>query len=58
MFVRSYGEVRPSTYAGGLEGVELREMITYIAPNEPHCFIADTPVQFICVIPTKNVCKM
>ena len=32
----------------------------YIAPNEAHCFMADSsgPVQFICVIPSKNQCQL
>ncbi len=32
----------------------------YLAPQEKHCFVADagTPVQFICVIPSKNQCTM
>ncbi|MEW6248195.1 MAG: cupin domain-containing protein [Nitrospirota bacterium] len=32
----------------------------YIAPNEKHGFIADpsAPVQFICVIPAKNQCRL
>ena len=28
----------------------------FIQPDEPHCFVAETPVQFVCVIPTPNVC--
>ena len=32
----------------------------YVAPHEKHCFVADpgTPVQFICVIPSKNQCRL
>lgn len=32
----------------------------YIAPHEQHCFIADStnPVRFICVIPSKNQCRL
>ena len=32
----------------------------YIAPNEQHCFMADsaTPVQLICCIPSKNQCRL
>ena len=30
----------------------------FIPGNEPHCFVATTPVQFVCVIPTPNVCQM
>ncbi len=29
----------------------------FIGSNEPHCFVAATPVQFVCVIPTPNVCE-
>jgi quercetin dioxygenase-like cupin family protein len=31
----------------------------FIAPNEQHCFVADTgaPVRFICVVPSKNQCR-
>ncbi len=31
----------------------------YVAPGEKHCFVADpgTPLQFICVIPSKNQCR-
>ncbi len=114
MLVRKYDDVAPSTYAGGLPGVTMREMITtadgaptfamrifdvaagastpyhhhpwehevyivtgtgsvrseqgdrpfaagdtvFIAPNELHCFVAETAVQFVCVIPSPNVCQM
>jgi quercetin dioxygenase-like cupin family protein len=32
----------------------------YIAPNETHCFMADAggPVRLICVVPSKNQCRM
>jgi len=32
----------------------------YVAPHEKHCFVADprAPVQFICVIPSKNQCRL
>jgi quercetin dioxygenase-like cupin family protein len=32
----------------------------YIAPNEQHCFVADPvmTVRFICVIPSKNRCRL
>lgn len=32
----------------------------YIAPNEQHCFMADssTPVQMICCIPSKDQCRL
>ncbi len=30
----------------------------YIPGDEPHGFVADTDVQFVCVIPTPNVCAM
>lgn len=32
----------------------------YIAPNEQHCFVADstTPIQMICCIPAKDRCKL
>jgi quercetin dioxygenase-like cupin family protein len=32
----------------------------YIAPNEPHCFVADAaaPVQMICCIPSKDRCQL
>ena len=32
----------------------------YIAPNEQHCFVADstTPIQMICCIPAKNRCQL
>jgi len=32
----------------------------YIAPNEQHCFVADSgmTVRFICVIPSKNRCHL
>ena len=29
----------------------------FIASDELHCFVASTPVQFVCVIPTPNVCQ-
>jgi quercetin dioxygenase-like cupin family protein len=31
----------------------------YIAPDERHCFIADstTPIQVICYIPSKDRCQ-
>lgn len=114
MLLKKLAEVAPSTYAGGLEGVTMREMITardgaptfamrlfdieagastpyhhhawehevfivhgsgyvttehgnrpfaagdtiFIPGDEPHGFVADTPVQFVCVIPTPNVCQM
>ncbi len=29
----------------------------FIAGNEPHCFVAADAVQFICVIPSLNVCE-
>ncbi|MGH9143695.1 MAG: cupin domain-containing protein [Vicinamibacterales bacterium] len=28
-----------------------------IAGNEPHCFVAADAVQFVCVIPSPNVCE-
>lgn len=114
MLVKNLAEVSPSTYAGGLPGVTMREMITardgaptfamrvfdveagastpyhhhawehevfivrgtgrvktehgdrpfaagdtiFIPGDEPHGFAADTPVQFVCVIPTPHVCQM
>jgi len=30
----------------------------FIPGNEPHCFVAATAVQFVCVIPSPNVCAM
>jgi quercetin dioxygenase-like cupin family protein len=30
----------------------------FIAGNEPHCFAATDAVQFVCVIPSPNVCAM
>ena len=32
----------------------------FIAPNEPHCFIAEheSDVQFVCVIPSKHQCNL
>ncbi|HJT20789.1 MAG TPA: cupin domain-containing protein [Nitrospira sp.] len=32
----------------------------YIAPNEQHCFMADSgvPVQMICCIPSKDQCRL
>ncbi|MBI5411268.1 MAG: cupin domain-containing protein [Nitrospirae bacterium] len=32
----------------------------YIAPEEKHCFVADpaAAVRFICVIPSRNQCRM
>jgi quercetin dioxygenase-like cupin family protein len=27
----------------------------FITGNEPHCFVADTDVRFVCVIPTETV---
>jgi quercetin dioxygenase-like cupin family protein len=32
----------------------------YIAPNEPHCFVADagTSIQMICCIPSKDRCQL
>jgi quercetin dioxygenase-like cupin family protein len=30
----------------------------FIAANEPHCFAATEAVQFVCVIPSPNVCAM
>ena len=30
----------------------------FIRGNEPHCFVATTPVQFVCVIPAPNVCQL
>ena len=32
----------------------------YIAPNEQHCFVADstTPIQMICCIPAKDRCQL
>jgi quercetin dioxygenase-like cupin family protein len=112
--IKKYADVTPTTYAGGLAGVTMREMITaadgaptfamrifdvsagastpyhhhawehavfivsgtghirseqgdrpfaagdsvFIAGDEPHCFVADTPVQFVCVIPSPNLCQM
>jgi len=114
VLVKKYAEVTPTTYAGGLAGVTMREMITaadgaptfamrifdvaagastpyhhhawehevfivsgtgharsqqgdrpfatgdtvFIAGDEPHCFVAVTPVQFVCVIPSPNLCQM
>jgi len=29
----------------------------FIPGDEPHCFVADTPVQFVCVIPAPNMCQ-
>ncbi len=114
MVIKNYKDVKPGTYAGVPQGVQMREMITgqdgapnfalrvfdlepgagtpfhahewehevfilkgtgkvrtegkdtlfkagdsvYLAPNEKHCFVADDPVQFICVIPSKNQCRV
>lgn len=114
MFVKKQQDVAPSTYAGGLEGVTMREMITardgaptfamrvfdvragastpyhhhawehevfivsgsgrvkseqgdrpftagdtiFIPGDEPHCFVADSAVQFVCVIPAPKMCEM
>ena len=114
MQVKKYADVTPSTYAGGLHGVTMREMITaadgaptfamrvfdvaagastpfhhhpwehevfivsgtghvrseqgdrpfeagdtvFIAGHEAHSFVAETTVQFVCVIPAPNVCQM
>jgi len=32
----------------------------FIAPNETHCFVAESsaPLRFICVIPSKNQCRL
>ena len=30
----------------------------FIPGNEPHCFVAASAVQFVCVIPSPNVCQM
>ncbi len=32
----------------------------FIAPNEKHCFVAnaETAVRFICVIPSRNQCRL
>ncbi len=30
----------------------------FIAENEPHCFVADSPVQFVCVIPSPHACQI
>jgi quercetin dioxygenase-like cupin family protein len=30
----------------------------FIPGDEWHCFVAESPVQFVCVIPTPNVCQM
>lgn len=30
----------------------------FIGGDEPHGFVAETDVQFVCVIPTPNVCAM
>jgi quercetin dioxygenase-like cupin family protein len=30
----------------------------FIAGDEPHCFRADTPVQFVCVIPSPHECQV
>jgi len=115
MIIKHYTDIKPGTYSGTPEGVEMREMITdrdgapnfslrvfdiqpgantpfhshewehevfilegsgtirtegaetpfkrgdsvYVAPREKHCFVADpgTPLQFICVIPSKNQCR-
>ena len=29
----------------------------FIAGDEPHCFVAETPVQFVCVIPAPKMCQ-
>ena len=29
----------------------------FIAGNEPHCFVAETPVRFVCVIPSPDRCQ-
>lgn len=116
MVIKHYNQVKPGTYAGVPEGVQMREMITgqdgapnfslrvfdlqpgastpfhdhewehevfilkgigkvrtegketpfkagdsvYLAPHEKHCFMADAaePVQFICVVPSKNQCRL
>lgn len=114
MVIKHYKDVKPGTYTGIPDGVQMREMITgqdgapnfsmrvfdldpgtstpfhshewehevfivkgtgrvktegketpfkpgdtvYIAPQEAHCFIADGPAQFVCVIPMKRECKL
>jgi quercetin dioxygenase-like cupin family protein len=30
----------------------------FIAGNEPHCFAAESAVQFVCVIPSPNACQV
>jgi quercetin dioxygenase-like cupin family protein len=30
----------------------------FIAGNEPHCFAAESAVQFVCVIPSPHVCQL
>jgi quercetin dioxygenase-like cupin family protein len=30
----------------------------FIAGNEPHCFVADSAVQFVCVIPSPHACQI
>lgn len=30
----------------------------FIPGKEPHCFVAEIAVQFVCVIPAPNVCEM
>ena len=30
----------------------------FIPVNEPHCFVATTVVQFVCVIPSPNACAI
>jgi len=114
MKLKRYADVKPGTYDGIPDGVQLREMITaedgapnftlrvfdveagastpfhshawehevfvvqgtgrvktedretafqvgdsvYIAPTEKHCFIADVPARFICVVPIKDRCNL
>jgi quercetin dioxygenase-like cupin family protein len=114
MIIKHYKDVKPGTYAGIPDGVEMREMITgqdgapnfsmrvfdleagtstpfhshewehevfivkgtgrvktegketpfnpgdtvYVAPHEKHCFVADGPAQFVCVVPLKRECKL
>jgi quercetin dioxygenase-like cupin family protein len=30
----------------------------FIGRDEPHCFAAETPVQFVCVIPSPHTCQV
>ena len=54
--VSGTGRVR----AGGKETLFKPGDSVYIAPNEQHCFVADstTSIQMICCIPAKNRCQL